>query len=196
MAKCRNNGKLNNVKLNNAKESTIEDDCVCGVVRSIIEAQDAIMDDDCTTSCNTSIRQLLAQGSGNGPTNTTIPIVLYCEGTCKPFFGSGIFQGITGDGDNFFGCVQSPIFRAKNFVKDSKCCVKLELLLPVDEEGDIQVCDDHDVCSYFPSDCVITDFQATGICITVDLKHFMGVTCLDPVTPIPAHEALSPTGYR
>ncbi|WP_153737051.1 CotY/CotZ family spore coat protein [Aquibacillus halophilus] len=166
------------------------DQCVCDVVQSIVNAQDAVTDNNCcSSSCEQSIRQLLSPQVQN-VTNTTIPFVLYCK-DCQPFIGSGVFQDELGASNNtYFGCVESPIFRAKEFVEGSDCCVKLELLLPVTEGGSTPGPTNSgvsDVCRFFPGRS-IRDFQATGICLIVDLNCFCGITCLDPITPIPSSE--------
>ncbi|MEC5424552.1 CotY/CotZ family spore coat protein [Virgibacillus sp. C22-A2] len=166
------------------------DNCVCDIVRDIVDAQDEVNnnDDCCTTSCEDSIRQLLSptgNGNGNGP--TSIPFILYCKGDCDPFIGSGVIQKPIGQSGNVaFRCVESPIFRAKKFVNDDKdCCVKLELLLPVTEGGATPGPGGDTVCDFFPG-ASIRDLQATGVCLTVDLDCFCGITCLEPVTPLPA----------
>lgn len=169
------------------------DNCVCDVVKDIVAAQDEVMNNDncCTTSCEMSIRDLVSPQAGNGPVNDTIPFILYCE-NCKPFVASGVFKDVPGPPGNagitqntFFECVETPIFRAKKFVDDSDCCVKLELLLPVTQGGVAPGPTGSgvsDVCPFFPGGS-IEDFLATGICITVDLNCFCGITCLDPITP-------------
>ncbi|MDC3426176.1 CotY/CotZ family spore coat protein [Aquibacillus sp. 3ASR75-11] len=167
------------------------EECVCDVVREIVRAQDAVTNnnDCCTTSCENSIRDLLSP-SQVGNVNTTIPFILYCK-DCDPFISSGVFQGELGEsGNTFFGCVETPIFRAKKFVEGSDCCVKLELLLPVTEGGSTPGPTESgvsDVCKFFPGRSV-RGFQATGICLTVDLNCFCGITCLDPISPIPASQ--------
>ncbi|WP_161493909.1 CotY/CotZ family spore coat protein [Virgibacillus necropolis] len=183
-SKCREN-------VNSVKSKRYSDECVCDVVKRIVEVQDEVGGNGCSSGCDRSIHQLLSRGNQMGPANTTVPFILYCGGTCEPFIGSGVFQAPRGDNGSFFGCVETPIFRAKNFVKGSDCCVRLELLVPVTEECDPPECKMDTVskvCPFFPADYPITDFQATGICITVDLKHFLAITCLDPITPIPANE--------
>ncbi|MFZ3579458.1 CotY/CotZ family spore coat protein [Virgibacillus sp. DJP39] len=172
------------------------DQCVCDIVREIVEAQDevagAATNGCCTTSCEQSIEDLLspvANGNGNG--FTTIPFILYCD--CEPFIASGVFQApIGGSGNTAFRCVETPIFRAKKFVDEDECCVKLELLLPVTEGGSTPGGDRDEVCDFFPGNS-IRDFQATGICITVDLSKFNAIACLDPVTPIPSSQFLNST---
>ncbi|WP_163971485.1 CotY/CotZ family spore coat protein [Oceanobacillus halotolerans] len=170
------------------------DNCVCDVVRDIVAAQDEVANNNdngcCSTGCENSIEQLLSPAGINGttPVNDTIPFILYCKGECEPFIGSGVYQAQLGGSPNtYFGCVETPIFRAKEFVDDEECCVRLELLLPVTEGGSTPGPGGDDVCDYFPGNS-IRDFQATGICITVDLNCFCGITCLDPITPLPASQ--------
>lgn len=170
------------------KPEHTSDDCVCDVVSKIIQAQDEVVDNGCSTSCDRSIQQLRGKGNGSGPQNTTIPFILYCGGTCEPFVGSGVFQApVDKNGETFFGCVETPVFRAIKFVKNSDCCVKLELLLPVSDGCEIKSHNTDNVskvCPFFPEDNPVTDFVSTGICLTVNLEHFMGITCLNPITPI------------
>ena len=169
------------------------DDCVCNVVKNIVNVQDEAAD-DCSLSCGTFFQQLKSGGNEMNNRHTTIPFMLYCDGACEPFIGNGVFQAPKGrNRETFFGCVETPIFRAKRFVKDSNCCVILELLLPVNEYCEAKqppTESRNTVCSFFPGDDPITDFQATGICLTVDLEKFIAITCLDPITPLPANEFL------
>lgn len=171
------------------------DHCVCDVVRAIVLAQDEVANDNncCTTGCEQSIRRLLSPvANGNGL--TTIPFILYCD--CEPFIGTGVFQAPLGSsGNTAFRCVETPIFRAKRFVNDDECCVKLELLLPVTEGGSTPGPGGDNVCDYFPGNS-IRDLQATGICITVDLKKFNAIVCLDPVTPLPSSQFRNSTSSK
>lgn len=166
-------------------------DCVVDKVREIVAAQDEVADitngDCCTTGCEESIEQLLSPvANETGPGFTTIPIILYCKGDCDPFIASGVYQAQVGQSNNtYFGCVESPIFRAKKFVNDGESCVVLELLVPVTEGGGGAITRGDTVCDFFPGESR-RDFQATGICITVDLNCFCGIACLDPVTPLPS----------
>lgn len=179
-----------------------KDSCVCGIVREIVRAQDEVAGANangcCSTGCDQAIRNLLspiaANGNGNGP--TTIPFALYCKGDCEPFIGSGVFSApVGGSGMTALRCVKTPIFRAKKFVdKDKdrekdKCCVQLELLLPITMGGSTPgpSGDGTQICDYFPGNS-IRNLQATGICLTVDLNCFCGIVCLDPITPRPASE--------
>lgn len=175
----------------NVKPKKRSDDCVKSVVRRIIEAQDKVGGNSCSSGCDSSIHQLLSQKTGDDMDliNTTIPFILYCSGTCGPFIGSGIFKVPGGPNRRTsFGCVETPIFRAKDFVKGSDSCVRLELLVPVSDGCEVPIPPldtQSTVCPFFPTDHPVTDFQATGICLTVDLEHFLAISCLDPITPIP-----------
>src|SRR5699024_4248842 len=109
--------------------------CVCQIVREIVSAQDEaannVDDGCCLSSCEQSIHDLLAPSTGNNASgHTTIPFILYCKSSCRPFFGSGVYQ-TSENAENLFGGVRTPIFRAKNFINDEDCCVRLELLAPV-----------------------------------------------------------------
>lgn len=162
--------------------------CVSEVIKRIIKAQNDV-EEGCFSGCEGSIRQLKGRGKNElRGIHNTIPFILYCKGTCEPFIGSGVFQSPPSKyGGTFFGCVESPIFRAKKIIGEN--CVILELLLPVTEECDVPAPDlntHSSVCAFFPKNSPVTDFMATGICLTLDLNSFKGITCLDPITPIPA----------
>ena len=153
--------------------------CVKDVLKEIIRAQNEVADRDhgCSTSCERSIRDLLSPAGANGNGDTTVPFTLYCK-DCKPFFASGLRKK-TGPG---YYCIETPVFRAVKFVDDH--CVKLELLKPVPQYShyswkkkcDKSVCDVLDHVEYF---------ESTGICTTVDVNCFCGITCLDTITPRP-----------
>src|SRR5699024_4668448 len=85
-----------------------------------------------------------------------------------------------------------PVFKVRGFVRGSKNCARIELLKPVyhhePRDHDDMVDDYNDdkcnnsVCGYFGGR-PIKNFCHTGVCITVDLDCFCGISCLDPVTP-------------
>lgn len=181
---------------------TKKGDCVCHTVRNIIKAQEKVKEDDCVSGCNWAVRQLKGETQDFGPRKDTIPFMLYCKDTCKPFVGNGIFKAPKhAKGSSFFGSVESVVFRAKNFVKGSDCCVNLELLAPVAKGCGIVAPAleySHSACSFFPADDPVTDFLATGICLTVDLNNFMGIYCLDPITPLTEKEfpLVAPPSYK
>lgn len=202
--------------------------CVTDVVRGIVKAQRRVSEaaeESCATSCERSIEDLLspARENQNRSRHNTIPFMLFCKDSCKPFVGSGIVKSGGGRGD-FYNCVESPIFRVKNFVRGSNTCAVVELLKPVRgrrggaEEGhnhdhrhehrhdnnDVRGEHEHDrhdgghmrdrdrdrgcgcgcggsACNFFPNDS-IRRLEATGICITIDLDCYCGISCLDPIT--------------
>jgi len=168
-------------------------ECITDIVRNIVKAQHRAVEseeDTCVTSCDRSVADLLAdfEPTRRRPRHTTIPFMLYCQDTCKPFIGSG-FHRKRGK----FHCVESPVFRVKNFVRGSNHCVLLEILKPVSGGGGKPVsgggdggssCCSKGICHHFSGN--IENFKATGICITVDLRCFCGITCLDPITPVRA----------
>ncbi|ARI78423.1 CotY/CotZ family spore coat protein [Halobacillus mangrovi] len=153
-------------------------ECVRDTIKKIIAAQDEVAERDhcCDVSCERSIRDLLSP-AGAGMGDTTIPFTLICK-DCKPFIGSGARFA-----NNMYQCLESPFFRAKKFVDDSKDCVKLELLIPINGGNSCSsrgkkggVCDFLDMAP---------GFYETGVCITVDLDCFCGISCLSPTTPEP-----------
>ncbi|SDR03384.1 CotY/CotZ family spore coat protein [Virgibacillus salinus] len=165
------------------------ENCVCDVISDIIAAQDEVAnngDGCCSTSCERSIDRLLSPTTGNGNGFTTVPFILYCKGDCKPFIGTGVTQEPRDSGFDF-DCVESPILRAKKFVDDEECCVKLELLEVVNPGGN-PVSGGDTVCEFFRGEGVgaARNLRASGVCITVDLDCFCAITCLDPITPVPA----------
>ena len=113
----------------------------------------------------------------------------------KPFIGSGI---VNRDGNGgrreFFECIESPVFRVRDFTRGSDNCVVLELLAPVHRRREGEGHDHNHRASAHANACDffqgrrIHNFRSTGVCITVDLDCFCGITCLDPITPIPSSE--------
>ncbi|WP_093855119.1 CotY/CotZ family spore coat protein [Tenuibacillus multivorans] len=159
--------------------------CVCRMVRKIARAQAEAASEgsDCEVGCKQSVDDLLSPAT---PTtdNDTVPFVLYCKGDCVPFIGSGVVQAMAG-ANTVFRCFESPIFRVSRVKKD--CCAELELLLPVTAGGSTPGPGGASVCDYFPGSS-IRNLQRTGICITVDLCDFVGITCLEPVRALPVSE--------
>src|SRR5690625_1280520 len=167
--------------------------CVRDTLRKIIEAQNKIVSPaavNCHTSCENAIDELLSPSSRNNrPRYTTIPVTLI-NGCGKPFIGSGIVnRAPNGERRDYFDCVESPVFKVRGFTNRAETCVSLELLIPVHHhrDGDQQ---EHQVtdcgtttCDFFKHP--IHNFKSTGICINVDVNCFCGITCLDPITPIP-----------
>jgi len=177
--------------------------CVTDVVRSIVRAQRRAVEaeeDTCFTGCDRAIEELLSPFEENRERlrHNTIPFILFSKDCGKPFTGVGVRRRRDGGSDRrFFECIESPVFRVKSFVDNSDNCVRLELLTPVSRHhrgpGSNQgpdadrhhhdKCDSH-FCDFLPHHT--HNFRATGICITVDLNCFCGISCLDPITPLRA----------
>ncbi|GEL77138.1 CotY/CotZ family spore coat protein [Tenuibacillus multivorans] len=141
------------------------ENCVCDILRQIVEAQNDIVDDDCCDiSCEQSIQDLM--GDTTSPTNLdTVPVLLYCD--CKPFKGFGVRN------DQNRTVLGSFYFRVKSV--DDDCCAVLELLRD-------PACTRQNPSD--PTEQKTANLRTTGICINVDLKCFCHVTCL------PATDAL------
>lgn len=166
--------------------------CVADVVRDIVRAQRRVAEaeeDSCRTGCDRSIEELLSPALENvrRPRHNTIPFILFTKECGKAFTGVGVRKG-----RDSFECIESPIFRVRSFVDNSRNCVRLELLEPVrsgrsesdGENRDHRHSCDGDFCDFLPNRT--RNFRATGICITVDLDCFCGISCLDPITPVSA----------
>jgi hypothetical protein len=155
--------------------------CVRDTVKEIIRAQNEVAERDncCDVSCERSIRELLSPATADNG-NTTIPFTLICK-DCKPFIGNGLKHY-----NGSYHCIKTPFFRAKKFVEGSNSCVKLELLKPMNTQPPCVLQerkhDKKDVCDFVNG---LTGFYETGVCITVDLDCFCGISCLRPTTPVP-----------
>ena len=176
------------------------ENCVTDVVKKILRAQREAAGEsgyECKTSCENSIEDLLSPSHGHRPRrHTTIPFMLTCKDGCGTFFGSGFTGRSHRSRHEHFHCVESPVFKVRGFVKGSDSCVRLELLTPIyhrgpeprDGDGDARggqhhhSCGSGSVCGYF-GNRPIDNFRHTGVCITVDLSCFCGISCLDPITP-------------
>ncbi|HZW68604.1 MAG TPA: CotY/CotZ family spore coat protein [Pseudogracilibacillus sp.] len=140
------------------------DSCVCSILKDIARAQKNITEMECQTSCEKSINDLL--GQTDIPNNLdTIPFILYCKDSCKPFKGYGA------NARNIGKMVASYYFRVKSVTKD--CCAVIELLRDPN-------CGN--VNPHNPMDQQTKHLRATGICITVDVKCFCHITCLPAIS--------------
>lgn len=166
--------------------------CVKDTVRRILDAQRDVSAGglhDCLSSCDRSIDDLLSPGRERRGRHTTIPFMLTCKDGCSTFYGSG-FCGYGGNlgQSGHFECVESPIFKVSGFVQGSDSCVKLELLVPVDFH-DHDHGHDHGSGGCCGSVCKslgnrhFKNLRRTGVCITVDLNCFCGISCLPATTP-------------
>jgi len=147
------------------------DNCVEDVLEGILKAQRKVKKDDCKTSCQHPIDDLLREDKK--PKKDTIPFILYCK--CKPFKGSGVTKYHCHSKHSKFKCIETFVFKVKDIKRD---CAVLELLAfkedckkSSDDKGFYTPCEqiDHKY---------VDDLMGTGICITVDLNCFCAITCL------------------
>ncbi|GGA74161.1 CotY/CotZ family spore coat protein [Ornithinibacillus halotolerans] len=137
--------------------------CVCEVLRDIVDAQNDVIENCCDSSCEQSINDLLGE-TDPGTGLDTVPVLLYnkCDG--KPFKGYGAKRGRIHDIKSSF------YFRVKTV--DDDCCAVLELLRDPKDQDCVT-----DPCAQFTG-----NLENTGICITVDLTCFCHVTCLPAIS--------------
>lgn len=140
------------------------ENCVCSILRDIARAQRDVREDDCQTSCERSINDLLGQTEVPNSLDT-VPVILYCKDGCKPFKAYGAHSR------NIGKIVASFYFRVKSV--DDNCCAVLELL----RDPNCPNSNPHN-----PADQDTKKLRATGICITVDVKCFCHITCLPAIS--------------
>jgi hypothetical protein len=147
--------------------------CVADILRDIVDAQNDIVETCCETGCEQSINDLLGESDDDNGRDT-VPVILYCKGTCKPFKGFGAQKFRHSDGSHgMTDIIASFIFRVKSIDKDN--CAVLELLL-----SDKQNCGNDHLKD--PTDQDTSNLGRTGVCITVDADCFCHVTCLPAIS--------------
>ncbi|GGD18421.1 CotY/CotZ family spore coat protein [Pontibacillus salipaludis] len=135
--------------------------CVCDILKEIVDAQNDVTD-DCNSSCEESINELMGD---RGTNKDTVPVILYCK-DCKPFKGFGARR------NEIDKIRESFIFRVKEVDEDCECAL-LELLATPHSSEECHI--------KSPSDQDTSNLRATGICITVDLNCFCHITCLPAI---------------
>lgn len=162
--------------------------CICDEVKKIYKAQNQVSGKSPHYHKEDSIQKLFSHQSKEKKTaHTTIPFILYTASSSEPFIGSGVVKWHhENKKKSKFECIESPIFRVKHISKKDDCCAILEILIPVTESRTVpnQPTTAGKVCRFFPIDHPVTDFIATGVCLTVDLDKFIAISCLDPITPL------------
>lgn len=138
--------------------------CVCNVLKEIARAQSDIIENCCDTSCEKSINELLGEKEVLNDLDT-VPVLLYCKDSCKPFKGYGAHPRSIGK------MQASYYFRVKSVTDD--CCAVLELLKDPNDSNH----NPHD-----PMEQHTKHLKTTGICITVDAKCFCHITCLPAIS--------------
>lgn len=148
--------------------------CVCDTVMAIHKMQEAVeRNDDCDNSCFNLLSNESCHCHNNRHRHDTVPFFLQNDQGI-PFFTATVREaGRT-------GCevVITPFFRVSK-VKD--CCATLELLdTGLDFSFPPQGHNSMAMFSAIQNDAQCLDLKRTGKCITVDLKCFCAIQCLDP----------------
>jgi Spore coat protein Z len=162
------------------------DNCICEVVRAIRRIQDIRDDrecDDCNTDCFlTPLGSLVSPSRQRS--NTRVFMLLTDDG--DPF--KAMFNNRRRENDmltadelenerNRMSCF-SVFFRVQNVFDN--CCATLQVLEPLDRRGrrvDLFRNGKLDLDAI----CEVERFDATGSCVTVDLKCFCGIQCVKDV---------------
>ncbi|MBS3681819.1 hypothetical protein KGF86_16625 [Ornithinibacillus massiliensis] len=179
--------------MNSKKYESNYENCISDVVRKIIDAQDKVKQNKCDSGCEKSIMELLSQSNYKRNFNNTIPFFLTSRDN-KPYIASGIIKApIKGyPNESYFKCIETPILRAIKFNDNKNNCVVVELLRPVNANG-IPVADRGEyLCDFFQEQTPYKtiQFRSTGVCTTIDLDCFCGITCLDPISPLSPYSGL------
>jgi hypothetical protein len=153
--------------------------CVCDILLDIVEAQEKVdpTNGHCISGCSTALDELLGEHANTSPYNT-IPVSLICKGTCDYFIGRGALRN--GSGVDVYEAIA---FRVVDVDEDNYCAT-LELLQPVPTSLLLNPVS----TQTFKIQALFTlidlfGYFNTGICITVDLNCFCGVTCHPATTP-------------
>lgn len=147
--------------------------CVEDILAAILKAQKKVEKEQkgkCSV-CDESFDELLEEPKKFS--KNTIPFILYCG--CKPFKAESVSVCSIGGKDKKFVCVTSFIFK---IVELKGNCAKLELLTFKSKR---ERCDQlHSPCEQVANQYV-HDLMKTGVCITVDLSCFCGISVLPAV---------------
>ncbi|MBE1556932.1 CotY/CotZ family spore coat protein [Sporosarcina limicola] len=166
------------------------DNCICEVVRAIRRIQDVRQDfdcDDCRTDCFTAPLGSIVNPS-RARANTRVFMLLTDDG--NPF--KAMFRRERRhrehDREREVTAVQSHdkdcnscfsvFFRVQNVFDN--CCATLQVLEPRNARGRrVDIIKNGKID--FDALCEVERFEATGSCITVDLKCFCGIQCIKDV---------------
>ena len=147
--------------------------CVCEVVRSILEIQNAAVQDDCNRCATNCFLEPLGGIVSPSRSNADTRVFTLLNKDGSPFFAT--FRTANGTP---CACV-SIYFRVED-VFDG-CCATLRVLIPQDENGcTVELINDYGKID-FNEVCRVTQFEASDSCVTVDLDCFCAVQCIDDV---------------
>jgi hypothetical protein len=164
------------------------DNCICEVVRAIKRIQDIREDRDCD-DCNTDcfLTPLGTLSPTRHRANTRVFTLLTDDGDFfKAMFKrerrrdrEGILQNeMERENEREHHNCFSIFFRVSNVFDN--CCATLEVLEPRDERGKkVKLFKDGKLD--LDAVCEVERFEATGSCVTVDLKFFAGIQCIKDV---------------
>lgn len=147
--------------------------CVCEVVRAILEIQNQAVDNECSTcTTNCFLEPLGGIVSPARPSADTRVFTLSTK-TGVPFiatFSSEMY-------DN--ACI-SVYFRVEDVFDD--CCATLRVLVPLNATGNaVELVQGNNTAISLNALCDVVDFAPSDSCITVDLDCFCAVQCIADV---------------
>jgi len=157
----------------NSGVSPVKSNCVCDVVRAILDIQTQGVREECECPTNCFLEPL---GGLVSPTkqhaDTRVFMLLTKDGT--PF--KAFFRESGGSDCSCF----SVFFRVED-VFDG-CCATLRVLEPLTHDNhEVTLIADHGSELDLRNICKVRKFAATNSCITVDLNCFCGVQCIKDV---------------
>lgn len=169
---CRDCGKNENLHT--------QDGCLCEVLRFIKRVQDIGVDDDCvecTTDCFMAPLGSVGSCSRRNPVNTRVFMLLTEDGSpFKAMFSPESRFRPTLPPQQRHNCL-SVFFRVQNVTKD--CCATIQVLEPQYRNGNpVDLFDGAGNLDYDEL-CRVENFGATDSCLTIDLKCFCGIQCID-----------------
>ncbi len=147
--------------------------CVCDVVRAILDIQNQGVNEECECPTNCFLEPLggLVSPARNNA-DTRVFMLLTKDGTpFKAFFRE------RGRPD----CTCFSVFFRVEDVFDG-CCATLRVLEPLNKDGmDVDILNETGTDVDLTTLCKVRRFEATDSCITVDLNCFCGVQCIRDV---------------
>ncbi|WP_432357726.1 CotY/CotZ family spore coat protein [Sporosarcina sp. UB5] len=176
-----------NEDVSDVRDGRRHDNCICEVVRAIKRVQDIRDDldcDDCRTDCFlTPLGSLVSPARQRA--NTRVFMLLDEKG--NPFkamfkrrrrFDETDLAPASEQGRRDCATCFSIFFRVQNIFDN--CCATIQVLEPRDSRGrkvDLFKGGKLDLDAV----CEVENFEATGTCVTVDLKCFCAIQCVKDV---------------
>ncbi|MFF5996964.1 CotY/CotZ family spore coat protein [Lysinibacillus sp. KU-BSD001] len=160
-------------KHNNVGGVTGGGNCVCEVVRAILDIQTQAVQDDCSTCTTNCFLEPLGGIVSPARSSADTRVFTLLTKTGKPFMA-------TFASDEYPDVCVSIYFRVEDVFDD--CCATLRVLIPLDE-NDYPVCllSDCGTQVSLHKVCEVSGWAASDSCITVDLSCFCAVQCIEDV---------------